>query len=155
MRAGAKLSDADKTKLKAMNAELAELQTTFEQNVLKEKNASSIVVDNRADLAGLSDNEIAAAVAAAKDGEKGREVCHSAAEHDRPAGADVSEKSRACANASCKRRSGATVTAANGTRAMSFCASVKLRAERAALARLCESRGLSAWKIRPRRTSRR
>ena len=66
VRAGAKLSDADKTKLKAMNAELAELQTTFAQNVLKEKNASSIVVENPADLDGLSETEIAAASAAAK-----------------------------------------------------------------------------------------
>ncbi|HJT80430.1 MAG TPA: hypothetical protein VJ719_04455, partial [Chthoniobacterales bacterium] len=64
VRAGAKLSEADKTKLKALNAELAALQTTFEQNVLKEKNASSIVVDNKADLAGLSENEIAAAATA-------------------------------------------------------------------------------------------
>lgn len=75
VRAGAKLSEEDKTKLKALNAELATLQTTFEQNVLKEKNASSIVVDDRADLAGLSDNEIAAAVAAAKaDGKEGKFV---------------------------------------------------------------------------------
>jgi len=66
VRAGAKLSDADKTKLKAMNGELAQLQTTFTQNVLKEKNASSIVVENRADLDGLSETEIAAASAAAK-----------------------------------------------------------------------------------------
>ncbi|MEP6686350.1 MAG: dipeptidyl carboxypeptidase II, partial [Verrucomicrobiota bacterium] len=66
VRAGAKLSESDKTKLKAMNAELATLQTSFEQNVLKEKNASSIVVEKRDDLAGLSDAEIAAATAAAK-----------------------------------------------------------------------------------------
>ena len=37
VRAGAKLSDADKTKLKTMNAEIAALQTKFAQNVLKEK----------------------------------------------------------------------------------------------------------------------
>jgi len=66
VRAGAKLSEADKTKLKAMNAELAALQTTFSQDVLKEKNASSIVVDNRAALDGLSEADIAAAAAAAK-----------------------------------------------------------------------------------------
>ena len=75
VRAGAKLSEPDKTKLKALNAELATLQTTFEQNVLKEKNASSIVVNDRAELAGLSDNEIAAAAAAAKaDGKEGKFV---------------------------------------------------------------------------------
>jgi peptidyl-dipeptidase Dcp len=66
VRAGAKLSEADKTKLKAMNAELAELQTKFQQDVLNEKNALSIVVDKRAELDGLSESDIAAAVAAAK-----------------------------------------------------------------------------------------
>src|SRR5438477_4472428 len=70
VRAGAKLSDPDKEKLKKINAELATLQTKFDQNVLKEKNASSIVVDSREDLAGLSDNQIAAASAAAKDEHK-------------------------------------------------------------------------------------
>jgi len=70
VRAGAKLSDPDKEKLKKMNAELATLQTQFEQNVLKEKNASSVVVDRREDLAGLSENQIAGAVAAAKDEHK-------------------------------------------------------------------------------------
>src|SRR5438105_8062762 len=70
VRAGAKLSDPDKEKLKKINAELATLQTQFDQNVLKEKNASSIVVDRREDLAGLSDNQIAAASAAAKDEHK-------------------------------------------------------------------------------------
>ncbi|MEP6699545.1 MAG: M3 family metallopeptidase [Verrucomicrobiota bacterium] len=75
VRAGAKLSEADKTKLKALNAELATLQTTFEQNVLKEKNASSIVIEDKAELAGLSENEIAAATAAAKaEGKEGKFV---------------------------------------------------------------------------------
>ena len=66
VRAGAKLSDADKEKLKKINAELATLQTQFEQNVLKEKNASSVVVDRKEDLTGLSDNQIASVTAAAK-----------------------------------------------------------------------------------------
>jgi len=66
VRAGAKLSDADKEKLKAINSELASLQTSFSQNVLKETNASAIVVDTREELAGLSDNAIAAAAQAAK-----------------------------------------------------------------------------------------
>src|SRR5438094_7326147 len=70
VRAGAKLSDPDKEKLKKINAELATLQTQFDQNVLKEKNTSSIVVDRREDLAGLSDNQIAAGSAAAKDEHK-------------------------------------------------------------------------------------
>src|SRR5438034_9436518 len=58
VRAGAKLSDPDKQKMKKINAELATLQTQFEQNVLREKNASSVVVDRKEDLAGLSDNQI-------------------------------------------------------------------------------------------------
>ncbi len=68
VRAGAKLSDADKTRLRAMNAELAGLSTTFAQNVLKEVNASAIVVDRREDLAGLPENEIAAAASDKKEG---------------------------------------------------------------------------------------
>src|SRR5438552_11619137 len=66
VRAGAKLSDSDKEKLKKINAELATLQTQFEQNVLKEKNASSVVVDKKEDLAGLSDSQIATVTNAAK-----------------------------------------------------------------------------------------
>src|SRR6059036_2307412 len=66
VRAGAKLSDPDKEKLKKINAELATLQTQLEQNVLKEKNESSIVVGPKEDLAGLSDNQLASLVNAAK-----------------------------------------------------------------------------------------
>src|SRR5215472_987172 len=66
VRAGAKLSDSDKEKLKKINAELATLQTQFEQKVLKEKNASSVVVDKKEDLAGLSDSQTATLVNAAK-----------------------------------------------------------------------------------------
>jgi peptidyl-dipeptidase Dcp len=66
VRAGAKLSDTDKEKLKKINAELATLQTQFEQNVLKEKNASSVVVDRKEDLRGLSDDQMAGVTAAAK-----------------------------------------------------------------------------------------
>ena len=66
VRAGAKLSEADKTKLKALNAEIASLQITFSQNTLKEKNADSLIVDTRAELAGLSDGEIATAAARAE-----------------------------------------------------------------------------------------
>ncbi|HEV3410389.1 MAG TPA: hypothetical protein VG095_08845, partial [Chthoniobacterales bacterium] len=75
VRAGAKLNDADKEKLKAMNQEIATLQTTFEQNVLKEKNASSVVVDTREELDGLPESDIAAAEKAAKeDGKEGKFV---------------------------------------------------------------------------------
>jgi peptidyl-dipeptidase Dcp len=66
VRAGTKLSDSEKEKLKKINAELASLQTQFEQDVLKEKNASSVVVDRKEDLAGLSDSQMATVTNAAK-----------------------------------------------------------------------------------------
>ena len=65
VRAGARLSTPDKNTLKAYNAELASLQTTFSQNVLKESNASALVVDTRTQLAGMSDKAIAAAASEA------------------------------------------------------------------------------------------
>ena len=66
VRAGAKLSEADKAKLKAMNGQLAALSTQFAQNVLKEANASALVVDSRAELAGMTDKQIDAAAAEGK-----------------------------------------------------------------------------------------
>jgi peptidyl-dipeptidase Dcp len=66
VRAGARLSPADKQKLMAFNAELASLSTTFKQNVLKEANAAALVVDTRAELAGMSESAIDSAAAAAK-----------------------------------------------------------------------------------------
>ncbi|KHL63166.1 M3 family metallopeptidase [Xanthomonas euvesicatoria pv. euvesicatoria] len=66
VRDGAKLSDVDKTTLKAMNAELANLGTTFSQNVLAEVNAAAVVVDDVRQLDGLSQEQIAAAAEAAK-----------------------------------------------------------------------------------------
>jgi peptidyl-dipeptidase Dcp len=66
VRAGAKLSAADKEKLKRYNGQIASLQSDFSQRVLKEANASALVVNTRAELAGMSDAEIAAAAAEAK-----------------------------------------------------------------------------------------
>ncbi|SHH66486.1 M3 family metallopeptidase [Massilia sp. CF038] len=66
VRAGARLSGADKEKLRAYNSELASLTTTFAQNVLKESNAAALVVDTRAELAGMSDAAIEAAANTAK-----------------------------------------------------------------------------------------
>ncbi len=75
VRAGAQLSEADKAKLRALNTELATLQTTFEQNTLKERGASAVTFDTRAELAGLSDVEIRnAADAATRAGKTGKFV---------------------------------------------------------------------------------
>ena len=65
VRAGARLFDDDKQRLRDINAELASLEATFSRNVLSEVNGSAVVVDTRAALAGLSDNEITAAAEAA------------------------------------------------------------------------------------------
>ena len=66
VRAGALLNDADKTKIKAMNERLATLSTQFGKNVLASTTAGAVVVDNKADLDGMSDSDIAAAAEAAK-----------------------------------------------------------------------------------------
>ena len=66
VRAGANLSAADKARLRAFNTQIATLQSTFTQNVLKDANASALVVDTRAELAGMSDANIDAAAAEAK-----------------------------------------------------------------------------------------
>jgi len=67
VRAGAKLSDADKAKLKQINAQLASLGTQFSQNVLAERNDLAVVADSRDELKGLPDEAIAAAQKAAQD----------------------------------------------------------------------------------------
>ncbi|HJT17699.1 MAG TPA: M3 family metallopeptidase, partial [Thermoanaerobaculia bacterium] len=67
VRAGAQLSDADKETLKALNKEESTLSTQYRQKVLADTDASAVVVDNKADLAGMSDADIAAAAARAKD----------------------------------------------------------------------------------------
>ncbi len=67
VRAGAKLSARDKQKLKALNGEIATSETAFNQNVLKELNASALVLDSRAELAGLSDTAIDTAANAARE----------------------------------------------------------------------------------------
>ncbi|HVT36357.1 MAG TPA: M3 family metallopeptidase, partial [Nevskiaceae bacterium] len=64
--AGAKLSEADKVKLKGYNEELSKLTTQFQQNVLKSTRDNAVVVDNAAELDGLSAEQIGAAAEAAK-----------------------------------------------------------------------------------------
>ncbi len=65
VRGGANLSEADQEKLRALNSEIAMLQLTFGQNMLKETNAFQLVIDNKADLAGLPESLIANAAKAA------------------------------------------------------------------------------------------
>ncbi|OOG65424.1 dipeptidyl carboxypeptidase II [Rhodanobacter sp. B04] len=67
VHAGAKLSDADKAKLKDLNKEESTLSTSFTNKLLAATKDAAVVVDDKAKLAGLSDAEIAAAEQAAKD----------------------------------------------------------------------------------------
>ncbi|MFL5237117.1 MAG: peptidyl-dipeptidase Dcp [Rhizomicrobium sp.] len=66
IHAGANLSDKDKARLREINKEDATLSTSFQQKLLAGTKAGALVIDNKADLAGLSDQEIAAAADAAK-----------------------------------------------------------------------------------------
>jgi len=66
VHAGALLSDADKAKLKELNKRDAELETAFQQKLVAAAKAGGLVIDNRAELAGMSDQEIAAAAESAK-----------------------------------------------------------------------------------------
>ncbi|HET6552147.1 MAG TPA: peptidyl-dipeptidase Dcp [Dyella sp.] len=66
VRGGAKLSDADKAKLKDLNKEESTLSTQFTNKLLAATKAGALVVDDKAKLDGLSDGDIAAAVEAAK-----------------------------------------------------------------------------------------
>ena len=66
VRAGANLSAADKSRLKDINGQLARLGTQFSQNVLAEVNDSAVVVDDKAQLDGLTDEQIATAAEVAK-----------------------------------------------------------------------------------------
>ncbi|MGH7670603.1 MAG: M3 family metallopeptidase, partial [Gemmatimonadaceae bacterium] len=61
VRAGANLSDADKTRLRAINTEEATLETTFEQKLVAGTKAGAFITAHRSDLAGLTDAEVAAA----------------------------------------------------------------------------------------------
>ena len=66
VRAGAALTDAQKTRIRAINTELSTLNTKFDQNVLAEVNDSAVVVDSLDPLKGFSDEQIASATEAAK-----------------------------------------------------------------------------------------
>lgn len=74
VRGGANLPADKQAKLRELNSELSMLQLTFGQNMLQETNDFQLVVDNKADLAGLPESLIANAAVAARsagiEGEK-------------------------------------------------------------------------------------
>ena len=65
--AGAGLDDTQKTRLSELNARLSTLETAFEKNLLADTNDLAIVIDDPAELDGLSAGEISAAAQAAAD----------------------------------------------------------------------------------------
>ena len=64
--AGAHLTESQREELKALNEELSKLEAEFSRKVLADTNDSAIIVDSIDELDGLSENEIAAAKAAAE-----------------------------------------------------------------------------------------
>lgn len=66
IRGGANLPEDKQAKLRELNSDIAMLQLTFGQNMLKETNGFQLVIENKDDLSGLPENLIASAAAAAK-----------------------------------------------------------------------------------------
>ena len=66
VRSGALLNDADKASLKALNQEESSLVTEYRRLRLAANNAAAVIVDDRAQLDGLSEADISAAAQAAR-----------------------------------------------------------------------------------------
>ena len=64
--AGAELSEGSRNRVKEINEELSSLQTQFGKKLLADTNDLAVVVDDVADLEGLTPNQIAACKAAAE-----------------------------------------------------------------------------------------
>ncbi|MGN6743042.1 MAG: M3 family metallopeptidase, partial [Amnibacterium sp.] len=65
--AGAALEPASKDELRALNERLSELTTRFDANLVADTNALALHLTDQAELAGLADDEVAAAAAAATE----------------------------------------------------------------------------------------
>jgi Zn-dependent oligopeptidase len=69
-RNGANLSEADKEKLRKIDAELSKLKLTFGENVLAETNKFEMLITNEEELSGLPEGTKEAAAQTAKEKEK-------------------------------------------------------------------------------------
>lgn len=67
VRAGVRLGEAEKERLRALNAEISSLEAQFGRVLLAEQNASAVFVEDAAQLAGLSEDAVAAARQSAAD----------------------------------------------------------------------------------------
>lgn len=73
VRAGAQLSEEQKTAIRALNEEHSTLTNQFSQNLLAETKNIAVLVDSKAELDGLSDSQITAAANAANaEGHNGK-----------------------------------------------------------------------------------
>ena len=93
VKAGAKLNDADKTKLKKLNEEEAVLSNTFTNKLLAGTKAAAYVTTDQVEAGGV-ERCAGAGGCAGGEGARGGGVCASAAEYDAAAGPDVHERSR-------------------------------------------------------------
>jgi peptidyl-dipeptidase Dcp len=71
--AGAKLSDEDKTKLKALNKEEASLTAKFNNQLLAAAKAGALIVKDKSKLAGFTEEALDAAAQTAKENDKSGE----------------------------------------------------------------------------------
>lgn len=65
IRAGALLPERDKVRLRELNSRLSTLTTQFRQNVLRANRDGAVLIEDEADLDGLSTDEVATAATAA------------------------------------------------------------------------------------------
>ncbi|GHF52159.1 peptidyl-dipeptidase Dcp [Kitasatospora xanthocidica] len=93
-RSGARLGEAEQARLRGLNADLAALGTTFQQNVNAANRASALVLDSAAELAGLSEDAIAGAAENARVlGHEGRYVLSLQNTSGQPALAQLTDRS--------------------------------------------------------------
>jgi peptidyl-dipeptidase Dcp len=73
IRAGARLDEPQKIEIRSINEQLSSLSTEFQNNLLAITKEQSVLVDDVAELDGMSPAEVAAAAQAAKDrGQEGK-----------------------------------------------------------------------------------
>jgi peptidyl-dipeptidase Dcp len=143
VRAGAKLSAADKAKLKSLNEEESTLTTLFTNKLLEATKNAALVIDDKARLAGLSDAEIAAAAQTAKErGLDGKYVLSLQNTTQQPALQELSDRStrKALFEASWNRAEKGDV---NDTRKIAE----RIAQIRAAQAKLVGFANYATWKL--------
>ena len=67
VRAGAMLNDVQQARIRSLNEQLSTLETKFEEDLLAVTKERAVIVDNKEELDGLGDAEIAAAAETAKE----------------------------------------------------------------------------------------